>query len=110
MKRILAVTCLLLTFVATPVLAHHAAQSVVDEEIYTMIDSMVADTPHAEMTLDDIAVGMTEMVIDTQNVRSLELMIDDGLLTYLDMLDGDVSITIEMNDDNSVTMTVLQVE
>jgi len=31
---------------------HHAAEGVVDEEIYAMIDSMVADTPHADLVLD----------------------------------------------------------
>jgi len=110
MKKILCAIVACLALSAAPLFAHHAAEGIVDEEVYEMIDSMIADTPHAEMTLDDIAIGMTEMTITTPNVRSLETMIDDGILTYISMLDGDVSLTIDFNDDNSVTMTVLQQE
>ncbi|MBU0481799.1 MAG: hypothetical protein KKG47_11940 [Proteobacteria bacterium] len=110
MKKTLCAIIACLTISATPLFAHHAAEGIVDEEVYEMIDTMIADTPHADMTLDDIAIGMTEMTITTRTIKSLEVMIDDGLLTYIAMLDGDVSLTIMFNDDNSVTMTVLQQE
>ena len=45
--------------VACPVIAHHAAEGIVDEEIYAMIDAMVADTPHADLVFDDMGGGMT---------------------------------------------------
>ena len=101
-----ATICLLLS--VGPVFAHHAAEGIVDAEIYAMIDTMVADTPHADMTLDDIAVGMTEMTITTPTVKSLEVMIDDGILTYIWMLDGEVTVNLEYSRDTGVTMTVTQ--
>jgi hypothetical protein len=37
-------------------------------------------------------------------------MVEDGLLTYVSLLDGLVSIRINFNDDQSVTMTIMQIE
>jgi len=34
--------------------AHHPAADIVDPEIYDMIDESVADTPHADLTFDDM--------------------------------------------------------
>ena len=105
---ITAALCLVLT--AAPGFAHHAAQGIVDEEVYAMIDALVADTPHAELTLDDLGGGMTEMTITTPTVKSLEVMIDDGILTYFWMLDGEVSVNIDYNRNDGVTMTITQME
>jgi len=89
---------------------HHAAEGIVDEEIYAMIDELVADTPHAGMVLTDLSGGMTEIVIDRMMVRELENMIDDGLLEYASMLDGDVTINIAFDGPRDVSMTILQEE
>ena len=112
MKRIITALAICLAMViASPVYAHHAAQGTVDDEIWLMIDEMVADTPHATMVLDlDAETGMWEMDITAPSVRSLETMLDGGLLIYLDMLDDVESIELVFNDDNSVTMTVTTVE
>ena len=74
--------------VACPVVAHHAAEGIVDEEIYAMIDAMVADTPHADLVFDDMGGGMTEIDITTP-VQDLEQMVAAGLLDAVAMLDGD---------------------
>lgn len=92
-----------------PAYAHHAAEGIVDEEIYAMIDAMVADTPHGDLTLDDLGGGMTELTITTMTPREMENLFEDGLLTYLGMLDGDVTVTIEF-ERRSVEMTVTQQE
>jgi len=89
---------------------HHAAEGIVDEEIYDMIDALVADTPHALMDLTDLNNGMTEIVVDQMMVRELENMIDEGLLEYAAMLDGDVTVTITLGTKRDVTLTILQVE
>jgi hypothetical protein len=89
-----------------PVMAHHAAADMVDEDVYEMIDDLVSDV-HAEMTIDDLAY-QTMMTIDTQSVRSMENMIDDGLLDYASMLDGEVAVEIEFNPDGSATMVISQ--
>lgn len=110
MKKLCSFLIMILALSANPVLAHHAAEGIVDEEIYEMIDSLVADTPHADMTLDDIAIGMTEMTVTTNTLVAMENMLDDGLLTYISMLDGEVDVSIIFNDDRSVTLTVTQNE
>lgn len=104
--------CLMLAMVvtATAVLAHHAAEGIVDDDIYLMIEAMVVDTPHATFDFDDMTGdGVDDLVVTAPMLQSLENMIDDGLLTYASMLDGDVEIFITF-DDRSVTLVVAQTE
>ncbi len=110
MRNLLIATVLCLALFSAPAFSHHAAEGIVDEEIYEMIDVMVADTPHGELTLDDLGGGMTEMTITTRTVNSMETMLDDGLLTYISMLDGEVSLTIDFDPSGSVEMTISQME
>lgn len=108
MKRLVSILAVLLALAATtPLYAHHAAEGTVDDEVWLMIDSMIADTPHADMVLDpDSETGMWLIDITVPSARSLETMIDDGFLIYVDMLDNVSGLTIEFNDDRTVTMTV----
>ncbi len=94
---------------AFPVLAHHPAADVVDDDIYAVIDEMVSDTPHADMVFDDMGGGMTEISI-TSRVPELEDLVEDGLLTYVSLLDGDVSLVVEFSGDRTVSLTILQDE
>lgn len=107
MRKLLNITAILLFMVSTSVFAHHPAADMVDEDVYTMIDSMVADTPHADMTFDQMD-DVTETTITRRSIVTLDSMLDDGLVTYVGMLDGDVSITIDFNDDGSATTTITQ--
>jgi hypothetical protein len=92
------------------VFAHHPAADIVDEEIYAMIDSMVADTPHATMTFDEMGGGMTESSVTTDSLTEFETLIEEqDLLEYVELLDGVVDVSIRFNVDSSVTMTVNQV-
>ena len=93
---------------AVPAFAHHPAADIVDEEIYVMIDSMVADTPHADLVFTDMGGGISEITLTTRTLTSIENMIDDGLLDYASMLDGDVDVGIDFNENGSVTMTITQ--
>ena len=96
--------------VAFPVIAHHPAADIVDEDIYAMIDEMVSDTPHATIVFDDdMGGGMTQVDISAQ-VRELESMIDDGLLSYTALLDGDVTLSIDFISGKMVSVTIIQVE
>lgn len=99
MKRRIAIAAIvsLLGLVATVTLAHHAAQGLAPDEVWAMIDALVADTPHATMTIDDLGGGMVAVTITTQTIRSLESMMDDGLLTYIAMLD-DVELRIVFDE------------
>lgn len=94
---------------AIPVFAHHPAADTVDEEIYAVIDEMVSDTPHADMVFEDMGGGLTETTI-TSRVPELEDLVDDGLLTYVSLLDGEVSLVIEFSSDRTVSLSILQDE
>ena len=100
MKKLLQ-ALLFSTIISTaPAFAHHAAEGVVDEEVYAMIDELLADSAHSEMTIDDLAY----MEITTRTVTQMENLIDDGLLDYASMLDATVTITFDA--DGSVIMTI----
>lgn len=98
MKKIVTTLVLCLALVTSPALAHHPAADIVDAEIYEMIDSMVADTPHADMVFDDV-MGTTTIMTDS--VTAAEDLIDDGLLATLSLLDEDVTVTITFGDEVS---------
>ena len=114
MKKLLTAALVSTAMAGFPVFAHHAAEGMVDEEVYEMIDTLLMDTPHAEITIDDIATGMTDVTtttITTNTVTSMENMIDDGLLDYAAMLDGDVEISITFDSSGSgVILTIIQTE
>ena len=107
MKSIILSTLLLFTF-SMPAWSHHPAADIVDPEIYAMIDSLVADTPHADLVFSDMGMGMTEIEVSASSIRTLESMIDDGLMDYALTLDGDVSVNIRANTDGGVTLTISQ--
>ena len=108
MRKIFQAAVVAMTITAVPAFAHHAAEGIVDDEVYEMIDSLVADTPHADMTLEDLGTGMTETTLTTRTITAMENMIDDGLLDYAAMLDGQVEVRINFGDDGSASMTVTQ--
>jgi len=110
MKRLLSIGAILLIINASPVLAHHPAADIVDEEIYENIDSMVADTPHADLTFDEMGGGMTETTITYDSLSDFESMIArDDLLEYVELLDGVVDVSLAFNPDSTVTLTINQV-
>ena len=111
MKKRFVTAIMLLAFAVTPVLAHHPAADIVDEDIYAMIDSMVADTPHAEMTFDEMGAGLTETSITFYSVDDLENMIGrENLMEYIERLDGVVEVSIGFNVDGTATLTISQIE
>ena len=82
-----------------------------DEEIYALIDAMVSETPHANLTFDDMGGGgSTEITIETRDVRTLESLVDDGLLTETSLLDGEVTVEIVFEENREVTTTITQVK
>jgi hypothetical protein len=110
MRKFLQLSALFLAMATANVSAHHPAADIVDEDIYAMIDSMVADTPHATMTFDEMGGGMTEASVTTGSLAEFETLIEEqDLLEYVELLDGVVEVSIRFNIDSSVTMTVNQV-
>lgn len=108
MKKLLQIVVMLMSFTTFQAFAHHPAEAMVDAETYEMIDNLVADTPHAEMTVEDFGNDMTTMTLTTSSVSSLENLLGDGVLIYLQTLDGEVDVNISFNEDGSATMTTIQ--
>lgn len=54
MKTSLITAAFVMTLTSASAFAHHPAADNVDPEIYAMIDENVADTPHADLTFDDM--------------------------------------------------------
>ncbi len=96
MKKNIIISGFCLALAASPALAHHPAEDIVDPEIYAMIDEMVSDTPHADLVFDD---DMGTTTITTDSVSAAEDLIDDGLLAGLSLLDDDVTVTITFPDE-----------
>lgn len=110
MKNNILVAALGALLATAPVFAHHAADGIIDDTVYAMIDEMVADTPHAELDFSDMSGSTTEITVTTDSVRALENMIDDGLLDYAAMLDGNVQMTIDFDAAGGATAVVTQTE
>ena len=138
MKRLVCWAGIALVLCALPALSHHAAAGMTDEEVYEMIDALVADTPHASWTpywitpsdgsmpvstgptlsrrmsidssSDRLGGGVTSMTISTKTARPLESMVDAGLLTFLGMLDGDVVVTMTFTRRGGAVLLIEQLE
>jgi hypothetical protein len=99
MKKILYTTAMCLALNVTVALAHHPAEDMVDEEVYAMINDLVADTPHATLVFDEV---MGVSVITTPSVSSAEDMVNQGLLADFSLIDGD-DVIITMQFSGSVS-------
>ncbi len=112
MKRVFQLIAVVMTFGLMAAYAHHPTIDINDGEIYERIDEMISDTPHADMTFDDMGGedGMTEIVIDTRSVREVESLVDDGLLTEASLLDGEVTVEIVFEENGGVQTTITQEE
>lgn len=109
MNNFFRLSALALLIASTNSYAHHPAADIVDEEVYEQIDSMVADTPHATLTFDEMGGGVTETSITADSLDDIELLIEEqDLLEYVELLEGVVDVSISFNEDSSVTMTVSQ--
>jgi len=102
MKKIVSIFIFCQAFSLGTAIAHHPAEDIVDEEIYAMIDEMVADTPHATLEFD----GMGNTIITADSVSAAEDLIQDGLLADLSLLD-DVTVTVSFADGASSTILSL---
>lgn len=62
MKNLAYSLLLALAFGSTSAFAHHMAVDMVDEETYEMIDQNLidADSPHLDLVLEEIQVGMPQ--------------------------------------------------
>ena len=103
MKRKTVLSLVLLgTLMSAPAWAHHAAEGIISDDIWTSIDDMLVETPHIELDFADI---MASMRIDEAPsggkmflVSSVTMNIDD-LDLYLDAIDTVMSAIHQTNGD-----------
>lgn len=112
MKKILPIIFILMTVGILAAHAHHPAADVVDSEIYAIIDAMVSETPHADLTFDsmvfddDTGTGSGTMVIDSRSVSEVEALVDDGLLTEASLFEGGVTVEMVIEENGNVQTTI----
>ena len=94
--------------VAGAAIAHHNAAGIVDDDVYQMIDDLVAETPHGAM--DDLPAGDPGAMITNVTIKQAEDLMSEGLLIYAGMLDGPVSVEIDLEDMRNVVIYIYQQE
>ena len=109
MKKIFQLSALALLPASTSLYAHTPATDTVDDEIYTMTDSFAADTANTLPGFDETDNATTRTSITTDSLSMFEKLVARGdLLEYIELLGGELTTSISLNDDGSVTMTVSQ--
>lgn len=100
MKRPLLITAFIATMASMPAFAHHPAADMVDPEIYSMIDDNVAETPHADLTFDEMGRDMEDAAVDIaadlspmNDDMALDIDADPSIdtMTMLDSIDSQIS-------------------
>lgn len=109
MKTTFRIALALMILAAVPVVAHHMAEGILDEELYDMIKIAVANTPHAELDFTSIG-GRTEITIEAGNLMALENLVDTELISMVGMLDGQVTMDIEFTETRVIYVTIVQLE
>jgi len=88
MKKILLIAVMAFSlFVAIPAFAHHAAEGIVADDIYEMIEENLAGTPHLDLDLTTMGSGQETMAVITVTVPESE--VDEVLAIITDALKGE---------------------
>ena len=101
MKKTLLTSAIFMALTSTATLAHHPAADIVDPEIYAMIDENVADTPHADLTFDDMGRDMDDMGAAMESRQDMESM--DGIMESRQEM-GDFGAAMESREDMGAAM------
>jgi len=98
--------------IALPAAAHHGAEGIVSDEIYAAIEANLedADSPHLDLTSEDLMGGMMITVtVDADYVDLVLEGISDGLTGSGAMRESSVDVTISPEDsDGLVTITIIE--
>lgn len=98
--------------IALPAAAHHGAAGIVSDEIYAAIEENLedADSPHLDLTSEDLMGGMMITVsVDAEDVDLVLDGISEGLTGSGAMRESSVDVTISPEDyDGVVTITIIE--
>ena len=97
MKKLTYTTAILMAIGASSAFAHHPAASVAPEEVYEMIDANVADTPHADLVMDEMGSTMDQAAGEPSGaaMQTAEVGIDPDAAA--DQA-GDAAVTVDTID------------
>ena len=104
MRKLTVIATILFAALCTaPAWSHHAAEGIISDELWMMIDDMLvdADSPHLDLVLDDMGrpVLVTSFEVDNEDVADVLSAIADQMLD-LDRGASAISIDIvPMSDD-----------
>ena len=103
MKRKTVLSLVLLSaLMSAPAWAHHAAEGIISDDIWTSIDDMLVETPHIELDFADIMGSMRIDEADSGGSMFLvsSVTVDIGDLDlYLDAIDVVMSTVHKTNGD-----------
>lgn len=86
---------LVFAFASSTAFAHHPAADIVDPEIYAMIDENVADTPHADLTFDDMGGGNdTSPSMAMSGAEDMADAIDTEAMESIDLLENVDTVSV----------------
>ena len=100
MKNILLMTTFLMTIASTSAFAHHPAANIVDPEIYAMIDENVADTPHADLSFEEMGRDMEEVDPAMEAREEMDAVANEDRSPMLDNAD----IGMQANESTDISM------
>ena len=108
------IAAIIFAFLAVPATAHHAAEGIISDDIYDMIDENLAGSPHLDMDLTTVGSGSATMSILTVTVEETDV---DAVLAIIgealvgagtavnSSLDVDISPT---GTDDLVTIIIME--
>ena len=98
-KKSVLISSLVFAFASSTAFAHHPAADIVDPEIYAMIDENVSDTPHADMTFDDMGGAMEAASSAMEGRDDMGAMSDAAEAGMESRAGADVEMAMESRGD-----------
>jgi hypothetical protein len=111
MKRIIVSFAFLISLLlmAAPLMAHHAAEGIVSDDIWQSIDENLTDSnsPHQDMELDLDSMMTNDVVVSTVRVPNED--VGEVLTIIEEEAGGSVSIDINTVGNNFTVITITEV-
>jgi hypothetical protein len=103
-KRLMTTTTLFLSLASASAFAHHPAADIVDPEIYAMIDENVADTPHADLTFDDMGRPTDDVTDSGMGQASEDAVAETNAGETMNRMEQEAAL----NDDATDTIDLIE--
>jgi hypothetical protein len=97
-----------LLLVAAPVLAHHAAEGIVSDEIWQSIDDNLSTSPspHQDMELDLDSMMTDDVLVSTMRVPNDQ--VDEALEIIAEESNGNLDVEVTPVGNNFTVITIIE--